>query len=302
MPDLIQPVGELQAPDGGRFAYYDTGGPGEVIVAVNGLGGPFSAWRYQVEYLRDRYRFVSWDYRGLFHSAIGDAPSDVTVERHASDLEFMLDELGIDRPAMLMGWSMGVQVALEHYARAPQQVSHLVLLNGTFGRPLDNMPMPGSHWWAPRALAQVRRFGRPGQAALGRITKWPETVSWMKRLRIISPTLEDEFFRTMAEQFGTLNIDTYVRTLAALGEHDGTRVLDRVTVPTLVITGDKDRMTPANFAAEMAARIRNAELLTVRGATHYTAVEYPELVNLRIEKFLREHPHGAQPTASVRPH
>lgn len=297
-----QPVGELETPDGARIAYYDTGGPGEVIVAVNGLGGPFSAWRYQVEYLRDRYRFVSWDYRGLFHSVADDAPADVSVGRHAADLEFMLHELGIDRPATLLGWSMGVQVALEHYARAPHQVSHLVLVNGTFGRPLDNMPMPGSHWWAPRALGHLRRLGRPGQAAMRRITKWPETVSWMKRLGIISPTLENEFFRGIAEEFGSLNLDTYLRTLAALGEHDGTEVLDRVRVPSLVITGEKDRMTPSSFAADMANRIRNAELLVVRGATHYTAVEYPELVNLRIEKFLRENPHQARPAPSLGPH
>ncbi len=295
MPNPEEPAGELRTPDGARLAYYDTGGPGDLIVTVNGLGGPFSAWRYQVDYLRDRYRFVSWDYRGLFHSAGGDPPADVSVERHAADLEFVIHELGVERPATLLGWSMGVQVALEHYARAPHQVSHMVLLNGTFGRPLDNMPMPGSHWWAPRALEQVRRLGRPGQAVMRRLTKWPETVSWMKRLGIISPTLEDDFFRGMAEEFGSLDLDTYLRTMAALGEHDATRVLSRVRVPTLVIAGEKDRMTPANIASDMASQIPGAEFLTVRGATHYTAVEYPDLINLRVEKFLRENRHGSPP-------
>lgn len=302
MPNPDEPAGELLAPDGARLTYYDTGGPGELIVAVNGLGGPFSAWRYQVDYLRDRYRFVSWDYRGLFHSSGGEPPADVSVERHSSDLEFMLHELGIERPATLLGWSMGVQVALEHYARVPEQVSHLILLNGTFGRPLDNMPMPGSHWWAPRALKHLRKLGRPGQEVVRRVSKWPETVSWMKRLGVVSPTLENEFFRGMAEEFGSVDLDTYLRTMAALGEHCAARVLTQVRVPTLVIAGDKDRMTPATFAGEMASKIPGAELLVVRGATHYTAVEYPELVNLRIEKFLRENPHDAKSAASVVPH
>jgi pimeloyl-ACP methyl ester carboxylesterase len=57
----------------------------------------------------------------------------------------------------------------------------------------------------------------------------------------------------------------------------------------LVITGDRDPFTPRQLSQQMARRIPGGEILVVRGATHYAMIEYPELVNLRIEKFFREH-------------
>lgn len=284
------PVGELRTPDGARLAYYDTGGAGEAMVVVNGLGGPFSAWRYQVDYLRDRHRFISWDYRGLYHSKGSCPPSDVSVGQHATDLEFLLEELQLETPVTLLCWSMGVQVALEHYCRAPHQVSRLVLVNGTFGRPLDRVSVPGSRWWAPKVLERLQRVTGPGQGLMRRVTHWPETVSWLKRLGLVSPTADTDVVRSVAEEFGSVDLDVYLDTLRALGEHDATHALPKVDVPTLVIAGEKDRLTPTRYAREMAGRIARSQLLTVRGATHYTPIEYPELVNLAIEKFLREHP------------
>ncbi|MEQ8887960.1 MAG: alpha/beta hydrolase, partial [Sandaracinaceae bacterium] len=73
-----------------------------------------------------------------------------------------------------------------------------------------------------------------------------------------------------------------------LGQHDAKDVLETLDVPVLVITGDRDLFTPRAAAEQMVRDVRGAELLVVPGGTHYVAVEYPELVNLRIEKFLRE--------------
>ena len=76
--------------------------------------------------------------------------------------------------------------------------------------------------------------------------------------------------------------------LEKLGEHDASDVLAQIDVATLVIAGDRDLFTPRSQAERMARRIPGAEIMVVPGGTHYVAVEYPELVNLRIEKFFRE--------------
>ena len=112
---------------------------------------------------------------------------------------------------------------------------------------------------------------------------------WMKRLGIVGSTLDEELFREIAIDFGNVDLDLYLRILSCLGDHDAAHVLDNIHVPTLVITGDRDFFTPRQLAQQMARRIPGGEILVVRGATHYAAIEYPELVNLRIEKFLREH-------------
>jgi pimeloyl-ACP methyl ester carboxylesterase len=279
----------VETADGARLAYYDTGGNGPAVVFANGLGGPVSAWRYQIDYLRDRYRIVSWDYRGLYHSsrAPGEPPR-VDVPVHVDDLELVLKTTGVDRAAFI-GWSMGVQVVLEFYERHPQRVNHLVLLNGTYGRPFDTEAGPLAARVIPIVVQQAHRFHGLGSALLSRASRWPETVLWMKRLGFIGGTLDEDLFREMALDFAGLDLDVYFRMLSSLGEHDAAHVLETIAVPTLVITGERDAFTPRQLAQQMVRRVPQCEMLLVRGATHYTAVEYPELVNLRIEKFFREH-------------
>jgi pimeloyl-ACP methyl ester carboxylesterase len=65
-------------------------------------------------------------------------------------------------------------------------------------------------------------------------------------------------------------------------------MVDTVRVPTLAITGEKDLFTPLETSRSIVDRIPGAELMVVQGGTHYTPVEFPMVVNLRIEKFLRE--------------
>lgn len=275
--------------DGVSIAVHDTGGSGPPLVFANGLGGPFLSWRHQVEYLRDRYRIVSWDYRGLHGSSRPSGePPRLSMDAHVDDLERVLDEMGIDR-AGLIGWSMGAQVILALFERRPEVVRNLVLVNGTYGRPLDTVGLPLSARIVPAALERVRRMHALASGLLRRASHWPETVMWLKRLGIVGSTLDEELFREIAAEFGSVDLDLYLQILSALGEHDASHVLETIHVPTLVITGDRDLFTPRQLAQQMARRIPGGEILVVRGATHYAALEYPELVNLRIEKFLREH-------------
>jgi pimeloyl-ACP methyl ester carboxylesterase len=289
MPSFKVRKSTITSSDGASIALYDTGGSGPPIVLANGLGGPFAAWRYQVEYLRDQYRIVSWDYRGLYASAQpAGRPSRIDVPAHVDDLERVLEAAGIER-APFIGWSMGVQVLLELYERRPEVVSHLVLINGTYGKPLETVAVPLARQVVPKVVEQARRFHDMGSRVLKRASAWPETVLWLKRLGLAGSTLDEDLFRELAEEFATMDMDLYLAILGKLGEHDAAHVLPLIAVPSLVITGDKDAFTPRQLAQQMARKIPGGEILVVRGATHYAAIEYPELLNLRIEKFLREH-------------
>jgi pimeloyl-ACP methyl ester carboxylesterase len=73
-----------------------------------------------------------------------------------------------------------------------------------------------------------------------------------------------------------------------MGRHDAWDLLPFVDVPALIIAGSRDFFTPRSAAERMARRIRGAEIMLIPGATHYAALEYPEMVNLRLEKFWRE--------------
>ncbi len=285
----------LRSFDGTEIAYHVTPEPfpgAPWVILANGLGGTYLAWRGQIDYLRDRYRFVTWDYRGLYDSGRPrpDRAEAYDIPNHVRDLEAILNAEGIQK-ASFVGWSMGVQVLLESLKTQSvrDRVHDLILINGTYGRPLDTLsPLPGMKVVIPPLVELARKAHQLATRVTRKATGQPEAVTWFKRFGLIGPTLDDAVFSELVTAFGRLDTEPFFRNLAAIGRHDAEAVLGSVGVPTLVITGDHDLFTPRELAEQIARRIPGAELLIVRGGTHYTAVEYPELVSLRIERFWRE--------------
>lgn len=281
----------VTAPDGARITYYATRSPypgAPVVMLANGLGGQHITWSAQIEHLRGRYRFLTWDYRGLFASARPpeDTPASYAIARHAEDLLAILDAEGEPRAAFV-GWSMGVQVVLEAYRKARHRARCIVLLNGTSGRPLDTVsPLPGMKTVLPSLVGFASRAHALASQVTRRAADVPEALGWLKAMGVMNASLDDAVFNELVQGMSTLDMEAYFHNLRALGEHDASDVLGTIDVPTLIVTGDRDAMTPASLAKEMAKQIPGAELYVVRGGTHYTAVEFPELVSLRLEKFL----------------
>lgn len=274
--------------DGTELAWHDLEGDGPPVVLCNGLGGSWMSWTHQIRYFQDRYRFVSWDYRGLYRSAAPSNPEAVSIEDHCADALAVMDDAGIER-ATMVGWSMGVQVALEMFRRHPERVSHLVLVNGVAGQVWNsvmNLGIMGE--LLPPVIRGIGSVPRLAEAVTRRLVSMPETITWAKRIGLAARTLDDEIFQELAGSFADLDMQLYMRTLDKLGEHDATELLPQIDVATLIIAGDRDLFTPRSQAERMARRIPGAEIMVVPGGTHYVAVEYPELVNLRIEKFFRE--------------
>lgn len=273
--------------DGTEIAYH-VAGDGPPVLLANGLGGSWKAWTHQIGYLQDRYRFISWDYRGLYRSGPPPSLDALDVVSHARDAEAVLAAEGIDRVAVL-GWSMGVQVGLELFRRRPELVASLALVSGVAGRPWETVgDLKALEAIVPKLLGAAETVPGIIQAVTRRIVSWPETVPWAKRIGLAAKTLDDKIMAELSTSFRDLDMGVYVRILNLLGEHDAWDVLDIVDVPTLVVTGDRDLFTPKSASERMVARTRGAEILVVAGATHYLAIEFPELLGLRLEKFWRE--------------
>jgi pimeloyl-ACP methyl ester carboxylesterase len=283
----------IRTDDGVSLAVHATEEPfpgAPVVLLANGLGGPLLAWRPIIDDLRDRYRIVTWDYRGLYGSTKPpeENAAAYSIPRHVDDLAAVLRSQNV-KEASLVGWSMGVQVVIEAYAAMPGLAKNLVLLNGTFGRPLHSAaPVAFLGPLVPRAVAIAESLHVVVGEATRRVSTFSKTVRLLKGLGLIGEGLDDEECAELVRSFGKLDMQAYLRNLSALGEHDASPILRRIDVPTLVITGDRDRMTPRGLSQQMVRKIPHAEILLVRGGTHYTAVEFPELVNLRIEKFYRD--------------
>lgn len=282
--------------DGTRLAAYSAGsGPGPDILLANGLGGNIDAWQYFVDDFAPFHRIITWDYRGLYASGAAGSGTDYSVGAQVNDLREILAHFGTDR-VIVVGWSMGVQVAFELERRHPEQVLGLVLINGTFGRPFSTAfaPILGRTPVMPmipavmKLVESVAHLAAPMQPYAQKVAKTKASLRVLRALGLVSASLDEAMFLKLASQVAGLHMPRYMATLNSLGDHCAEAVLPQVEVPTLIITGDRDLFTPVGQSREMAKRIPGAELLVIPSGTHYTPLEFPELIHLRVQKFLRE--------------
>jgi len=284
--------------DGAPLAGYVAGHGGPALVLANGLGGPIAAFRHQVRHFEQRFRVVTWDYRGLYGSRGTTPPERVDVAAQADDLEDLLDAAGVES-AVIVGWSMGVQVALELALRAPARVSELVLINGAHGRPMANLRVPTAARWLPYLLERARPHHALASRIVARATHFRLGADLARGLGLVSPRIGSDEILDLFREFQALDFDVYLRTLAALELHDPTHALHRLTARTLVIAGGRDPLYSPRVSRTLSERLRHAELYVVPQATHYAPLEFPELVNARIDAFLAAARHA--PAAGLPP-
>lgn len=280
---------DIHSFDGTRLEV-QTYGRGDLhIVIANGLGGTLLAWAPLLRALEDRVRFVSWDYRGLYRSGRPALPEHLRVAHHVRDLAAVMDATGVDR-AVLAGWSMGVQVCLQAAADLPERVRGLLLVNGTYGRVFDTAFRPGVWRHVLPALSRVGERCAPALPPLvNLITHHPWFLPLMTRLRLIDERLDREVFLAIARGFRDLDFGIYLRILGHVHEHDGEPLLAGIRVPLLLVCGQRDAMTPASVRHVFEKHVRHAEVFLVPNGTHYSLIEYPELVSRRVATFLDEH-------------
>lgn len=263
-------------------------GEGPLLLLANGLGGSMAAWEPFLRRLRPGYRIASWDYRGLYRSGPPARPDAVRVDDHAADLDAVLEWLG-GGPAVVIGWSMGVQVAVEHALAHPEAVAGLVLVAGAPGDPLAGVLHTTASRWLVPPLTHAVEAGAPAFGLLMQAVTAPASApALLRRVGILAPSADLGAFRALAHEFGRLDWRVYMRTIRAMAGHDSWPRLGSVRAPVLVVGGTADLFLPRRTVEAMAAAIPGADLLVVDGGTHYLPVEFPEQLCAAVERFLDE--------------
>ncbi len=266
----------ITALDGTRIGY-QVRGDGPCVVLANGLGGTHITFRYLYDALGD-YKVICWDYRGLYTSGAATDPKANTIAHQVADL---VEILAAEKVAdfVIAGWSMGVQVAFETIKRHPDRVKGLFAINGTYGRAFRTVM--GSRL-VGRTIPTLLRLVRAQAALAGRASKIvagsDALIRAMKRLGLVGQTIDMDIFRTVAAGFQTIDWVIYSDLLTRLDEHDAEDVLAKVAIPTTIVTGDKDLMTPPATAEHIHRMIAGSRLVVIKGGTHYTPVEYPVIL------------------------
>jgi 3-oxoadipate enol-lactonase len=256
--------------NGLRLAYGDRGSEQDrVLLLVHGFPLDRRLWAAQASALATMTRVITPDLRGHGKSAI--VPGPFTMDQHADDLAALLDYLKIRR-AVVAGLSMGAYVAFAFWRRYPERVRGLILAD-TRAEPDSAAARAGRD----AALAKVQQTGAAAYAdeMLPRLLA-PDSLADGK---IVGAAR-----KMMAEQPAA----GIIGALGGLRDRADSRVtLPTITVPTLVIAGDADVITPPADAQAMAAAIPGARFVVIPKAGHLSPLENPRAFNAAVRVFLR---------------
>jgi pimeloyl-ACP methyl ester carboxylesterase len=245
--------------------YFDEGS-GEPIVLVHAFPLDGRMWAPQREALADAYRVITPDLRGFGRAAaLGIARS---LEDHARDLAALLDELGIPR-ATMVGLSMGGYVALAFLRLFRSRLARLGLAD-------------------TRATADTDE-ARQARARNIVIVNEQGTASLVERMlpTLVSENAPAPLVDQVRAIAGSQPATSMAATLEAMRDRpDSTPLLPTIAIPSVVISGKLDRLTPPGVAEELASTIPGAKLELLRGAAHLSNLEAPAPFNEALVELL----------------
>ncbi len=269
----------VRAADGTRLHYSVTGrGSGPPVLLIQGLGADKHGWTMQRLGLAPWFRTIAFDNRGAGRS---DKPyGHYSLEEMADDAIAVLDEVGVE-DAHIVGASMGGAISQIIGIRHPERVRSLTLACTACEHHPWRIELLGE--WAE--TARTRGMGAMTAAA----ARW-----------VIGP----RSFRRLTPGIGWLGPVALARSphafagqVAAILDTDDSVAdeLENITVPTLVIVGNQDILTPRGDSERLAELIPTAELVVISGAAHGFMIEHATTFNANLIDFLNraEHIHRA---------
>ena len=279
-----EPRGGWITTDDGTRLWVEAEGPADAaltLVFVHGFTLSIASYRKQREALADSaYRRVFYDQRAFGRSDRGPR-SHPSLRRLAADLAGLLDT--IDGPVVLIGHSMGGMVISALAGLHPElfgaKVRGNVLIATTAtGRDIGLFGLEAIvHRFGVGVMRQLHR-GRPVIRLAGRLPF--DLVVWLFH----DPRAARSNRRAMAEIVALNPFDVMGDYLGAMLEYDELASLTRLgEVPTVVVAGRSDRITPLAANQRVAAAISGAELVVADRAGHMVTFERPEVVNSAIE-------------------
>lgn len=248
---------------------YGMDGAGPPVVLLHGFPLNRAMWGPQVEPLRDRFTVITPDFRGFGESDTPDRP--LSMDDYAGDVLALLDSLGYES-VILGGCSMGGYVAFRVVAVAAHRVRALLIA--------DSRAEPDTEEARQRRQASMAQIDAEGpQRFLGEFIP-----------RLAGPTTRAQRPGVMAavrEIIGTPHPRSLTAALAAMaGRPDSRPLLPAITVPTLVVVGEEDDVTPLESSEAMVAGLPRARLEVIPAAGHLSNLEAPEAFNRAVREFL----------------
>lgn len=290
--DVSKKTGTFKSFDGTPI-YYEVRGQGKPIVLCYGIACLMNHWTHQLRYFSHNYQTIIFDYRGHHKTPAPANRENLSLDAICQDMSLLLEHLDIPK-ASFWGHSYGAQILLRFFDMYPQKVANMVFINGFSSNPIKGM---FGGLLGPDTIATFFQLFQQGYRS------FPETVASVWRSLVTNPlaiplsslaggfnlnltSLKD--IEVYARGVASMDLDVFITLFDQMMKYDASPVLDRVNVPTLIISGSKDGVTPLAHQERMHQRIKGSSFLRVPYGSHCTQLDLPDFVNLRIEKFLKE--------------
>jgi 3-oxoadipate enol-lactonase len=254
---------------------YEVEGKGAPVVLLHPFPANHDFWQTLIPSLSSRYQLILPDLRGHGDSQIGEGPA--LMEKHALDIARVMDDAGVGRAAMV-GVSIGGYALFEFWRRYRGRAAAFVLMDTK--ATADTLDARNARLQAADVVME--------QGTESFIdAQLPKLMG--ETTRRTRPDLV-ETARRMMLKMSPEDISLVQRGMAA--RQDSVETLKTINVPTLLVVGEEDTLTPLADAELMRQHIGGSQLQLLPKAGHYSPFERPEEAGRMLRQFL-DSVHGA---------
>lgn len=252
--------------------YYELHGnpENETLVLSNGILMSTASWSFQIKELSKHFQVLVYDCRGMWQS---DHPiENYSMELHADDLSELLSALDIPE-AHIAGISYGSEISMVFALKYPQKTKSLLIFDGV--SQIDPLLKAFGDTWI--AAAEQK-----DAAMLLKVTT-PLNFSeqWLIENHKILPVLE--------EKYQQLDFEAFIRLMESFYNLNITALLPEISVPTLIVVGEKDILKTRSYSERIASLIPDSEFFIVPGSGHAMCLEKPQEFNSLVMGFIYKH-------------
>lgn len=273
----------------GTSIYYEIRGEGEPLILVYGIACLMNHWHHQIEFFSKKYQVITFDLRGHQKSNPVVNLSELTMDSLSQDLLGLMDHLKIKK-AHAMGHSFGVPILINSYRLQPERFKSFTFINGFAKNPIKGMfgldvVEPFYRFVRQQYKTQPDLWNSLWKVAIDNpMSMTIAALAGGFNLRLTQFKDIEVYMRGVAR----LNLQVFLDLFESLMNYDGEVTLPDIKIPTLVLSGERDMVTPLKFQTHMKDLIPDSEFVLVPYGSHCTQLDFPEYTNLKLEKFLEE--------------
>jgi pimeloyl-ACP methyl ester carboxylesterase len=286
---MTKPVSRTLTSFDGTSLYTESWGEGYPLVLCDGLGCSGFIWQHLRHSLSSDYRLIHWHYRGHGQSGAPPQAQAMRMEDLLEDLKVVCGAYDLEQP-IFIGHSLGAQLILSYALQSPEKVKALVSLCGSVGHPLHYFHSTDH---ANRVFPWLRLFRRSfpelSQKVWSRVMASEFAYQFAVHVELTPVLARRRLFYPYFEQLADMDVELFSELLYHANRHSVEERLGELSHPALIVGGERDTFTPLWIARKMASTMPNAELCVVPGGSHTAPIEIPELIYLRLDRFLKAH-------------